>query len=35
MHAHASLNRMYRLVWSALHQTWVVASELADRKSVV
>ena len=28
MHAHASLNRIYRLVWSALHQTWVVASEL-------
>ena len=29
MPAHASLNRIYRLVWSALHQTWVVASELA------
>jgi filamentous hemagglutinin family protein len=29
MHAHAALNRIYRLVWSALHQTWVVASELA------
>ena len=29
MHSHASLNRVYRLVWSALHQTWVVASELA------
>ena len=28
MDAHASLNRIYRLVWSALHQTWVVASEL-------
>ena len=28
MHAHASLNRIYRLVWSALHQTWVVASEI-------
>ena len=28
MHAHASLNRIYRLVWSAVFQTWVVASEL-------
>ena len=29
MYSHASLNRIYRLVWSAVHQTWVVASELA------
>ena len=29
MHSHASLNRIYRLIWSAVHQTWVVASELA------
>jgi filamentous hemagglutinin family protein len=29
IYAHAALNRIYRLVWSALHQTWVVASELA------
>jgi len=29
MHTHASINRIYRLVWSAVFQTWVVASELA------
>jgi filamentous hemagglutinin family protein len=29
MNGHASLNRIYRLVWNALHQTWVVAPELA------
>jgi filamentous hemagglutinin family protein len=29
MYSHGSFNRVYRLVWSALHQTWVVASELA------
>ncbi len=29
MYSHGSFNRVYRLVWSALHETWVVASELA------
>ncbi|WP_323144252.1 YDG domain-containing protein [Massilia phyllosphaerae] len=27
MHRHASLNRIFRLVWSHVHQTWVVVSE--------
>jgi filamentous hemagglutinin family protein len=27
MHRHASLNRIFRLVWSHLHQAWVVVSE--------
>jgi filamentous hemagglutinin family protein len=29
MHRHASLNRVYRLVWSHVHKTWVVVSETA------
>jgi len=29
MHRHASLNRIYRLVWSHVHQTWIVVSETA------
>jgi len=29
MHRHASLNRVYRLVWSHVHRTWVVVSETA------
>jgi hypothetical protein len=29
MHRHASLNRIYRLVWSHVHRTWVVVSETA------
>ena len=29
MQGHGTLNRIYRLVWSAVHQCWVVASEVA------
>ncbi len=29
MQGHGTLNRIYRLVWSAVHQCWVVASEAA------
>ena len=29
MHRHASLNRIYRLVWSHVHRTWVVVAETA------
>jgi filamentous hemagglutinin family protein len=29
MHRHASLNRIYRLVWSHVHQAWVVVAESA------
>lgn len=28
MYRHASLNRIYRLVWSRVHQAWVIASEV-------
>ncbi|WP_433693495.1 YDG domain-containing protein [Herbaspirillum seropedicae] len=29
MRGHASLNRIYRLVWSHVHQAWVVVSEVS------
>ena len=29
MGKHSSINRIYRLIWSATHQTWVAASEVA------
>jgi len=29
MHRHATLNRVYRLVWSQVHRTWVVVAETA------
>ena len=29
MGKHSSINRIYRLIWSAAHQTWVAASEVA------
>ena len=29
MHRHASLNRMYRLVWSHVRQAWVAVAETA------
>ena len=29
MHRHASLNRIYRLVWSHVHRTWVAVAENA------
>jgi filamentous hemagglutinin family protein len=27
MHRHASLNRLYRLIWSHVHRTWIAVSE--------
>ena len=29
MHRHATLNRIFRLVWSHLHQAWVAVAEHA------
>ena len=29
MHRHASLNRIFRLVWSHVHQGWVAVAETA------
>lgn len=32
MHRHASLNRIYRLIWSHVHRTWVAVSEVTRGK---